>query len=97
MANTVTAGYSVAGAVERTQQLEDYYRRAAKWAGTSALLWVIWAFTGRPTGIPRLIADHGSAYGTAGLWPAYCLVLGLADLARRARHLFVASANPASE
>jgi len=67
----------------------DFYGRAAKWLGTSAFTWTIWAFTGAPTGLPRGSGDHGHVVVTLGIWPAYLTIAGLIDLAKRARALYV--------
>ena len=67
----------------------DFYGRATKWLGTSAFTWTIWAFTGAPTGLPRGSGDHGHVVVTLGVWPAYLMIAGLIDLAKRARGLYV--------
>lgn len=67
----------------------EFYRRAAKWVGTTLVTWPVWALTGAPTGLPRVVADHHHVVATAGIWPAYLMVGGFAALARKARRLYV--------
>jgi hypothetical protein len=64
-------------------------RRGIRWLGTTAITWPIWALTGAPTGLPRATADHHHVVATLGIWPVYLMVGGLADVARRARRLYV--------
>ena len=72
-----------------SERERDFYGRAAKWLGTSAFTWTIWAFTGAPTGLPRGSGTHGHVVVTLGMWPAYLMVAGLVDLAKRAHALYV--------
>lgn len=74
--------------VSRREMERQFYRRASKWLGTTAITWPVWVLTGAPMGLPRVIADHHHVVATAGIWPAYLMVGGLADLARRARRLY---------
>lgn len=76
------------GRVTRNEMERAFYRRASKWLGTTVVTWPIWALTGAPLGLPRVVADHHHVVATAGIWPAYLMVAGLADLARRARKLY---------
>jgi hypothetical protein len=74
------------------QDLErQFYRRATRWAGTSAITWTIWAFTGAPHWLPHATATHHHVVASAGIWPAYIMIGGLADLGRLARHLYIES------
>lgn len=75
-------------AVSRQAMEREFYRRASKWLATTTITWPVWALTGAPMGLPRVIADHHHVVATAGIWPAYVMVGGLADLARRARRLY---------
>jgi hypothetical protein len=65
-----------------------FYRRAAKWLSTTVVTWPVWALTGAPMGLPRVVADHHHVMASAGIWPVYLMVGGLVDLARRARKLY---------
>jgi hypothetical protein len=74
------------------QELErQFYRRATKWLGTSAITWSIWAFTGAPIWLPHATRTNHHLVVSAGIWPAYIMIGGLADLGRMARHLYVES------
>lgn len=72
------------------QELErQFYRRATKWAGTSVITWSIWALTGAPTWLPHVTESPHHTVVSAGIWPAYIMIGGLADLGRRARQIYV--------
>ena len=72
------------------QELErQFYRRGTKWAGTSVITWSIWALTGAPTWLPHATRTNHHLVVSAGIWPAYIMIGGLADLGRRARQLYV--------
>ena len=72
----------------RSDVEREFYRRATKWLGTTVVTWPVWALTGAPMGLPRVVADHHHVIATAGLWPVYLMVGGIADLATRARKLY---------
>lgn len=78
----------VAAPVPRHEMQKAFYRRAAKWLSTTVVTWPVWALTGAPMGLPRVVADHHHVVATAGIWPVYLMVVGLADLARKARKLY---------
>src|SRR3954471_14867823 len=64
-------------------------RRARRWLGTTAITWPIWALTGAPTGLPQGTRDHHHLVISLGIWPAYLMIGGIADIARKARHLYI--------
>jgi len=64
-------------------------RRSIRWLGTTAVTWSIWALTGAPTGLPHATAVDHHVVATLGIWPLYLTIGGLADVARRARRLYV--------
>lgn len=64
-------------------------RRGIKWLSTAAITWPIWAMTGAPVSLPEVTKTHHHIEATLGIWPAYLMVFGLADIARRARRLYV--------
>lgn len=65
------------------------YRRGAKWLTTTAITWPVWALTGAPTGLPHATSTPHHLVVSAGIWPVYVMVGGLADIARRTRGLYV--------
>jgi hypothetical protein len=73
----------------RREQELSLQRRARRWLGTAAVTWPIWALTGAPTGLPHGTGSHHHLVITLGIWPAYVMVGGLADIARRARRIYV--------
>jgi len=44
---------------------------------------------GAPTGLPHATAVDHHVVATLGIWPLYLTIGGLADVARRARRLYV--------
>jgi len=73
----------------RHQLERRFYARATKWLGTSVVTWTIWGLTGAPTGLPHGTRTGNHTVITLGIWPAYVMVGGLVDIARRARALYV--------
>jgi len=71
------------------QQLERaFHRRVVSWLSTTAITWVIWAMAGAPTGLPRGTGGPHHLVITLGIWPAYVMFCGLADLAKRSYQLY---------
>lgn len=77
-----------AGPVARREMEQEFHRRAAKWLRTTVITWPVWALTGAPTGLPRVVADHHHVVASAGIWPAFVMLGGLAGLAKRARRIY---------
>jgi hypothetical protein len=66
----------------------DYRRRCVEWAFGSATTWSIWAMTGAPTGVPRVVSSGHGVVATLGIWPLYLMGAGFLDLGRRAYRLY---------
>jgi hypothetical protein len=72
----------------RQELQREFYERSSKWLGTSVVTWSIWALTGMPMGLPHVTWMPQHHVISAGIWPAYIMIGGLADLGRRARMLY---------
>ena len=72
----------------RREQELSLQRRARRWLGTAAFTWPIWALTGAPTGLPHGTGDRHHIVVSLGIWPAYLMIGGLVDIARRARRIY---------